>query len=295
MRFAEVLAHPDTSPSWLKTTGNLAPAVSLEEKLGEGDGTVTATWVPLVDGTGKKGLLVRVADAATAEGPVRTVEITGRLTRLASDLQQELQKKNGKVGGIQISTEWAITEGRTTADPATFFCIAVVLGLSGLPLFGALVVGNVIFRKVPGADAGNLPEGGPLDLRTTGYFILDGRVRQRFLNVPSGFELTENRELILYANIDASSKFYGFTTERRQGIWTILVPLYGLKATETGLIYLGLDTRPALRLKFQTPYGGGQAEAIVSFEDERQRASFAHALQLAAFGGAAVPPHQPAN
>ena len=278
VRFAEVLAHPDTTPTWIKTTGNLVPVLSLEEKLGDGEGSVTDTWVPLVDGAAKKGLLVRVADPAASEGPQRTVEITGRLTSLGPELQKELQKTKGKLEGIEISTEWAIHEGHTSADPTTFFCVAVGLGLCCLPLLAAFVLRNVIFRKGPGAEDPPTA-GGPLDLRTTGHFILEGRVRQRFLSVPSGCELTQNGELILYANIDASSKFYGFTTERRQGVWTILIPLSGLKTPETGWMYLGLDTRPALRLKFQTPYGGGQDEAVLSFENEAQRLGFLRALR----------------
>lgn len=281
VRLVDVLAHKGTERRFVKVAGNLDSTVSIQARSGDEDDATAEvkTWVPLVDGTGKRGILAELHGTSPATAAGKTVELTGQLESLDSDLLHKLQEKNGKIGGIKIDTELALVEGAEPMNPLVLAGVSLVTGIPALLLFITAINQYVVFRKMPllpGTPVGELPE--KIDLRMTGRFVLDERNSRRFLDVPAVSGPAETGELLFVSNIDASSRFFGITTSKRQGFWVIAVQPGSLQAPEPGVMYLGTAARPALRLRYRRPGGGPVETAIASFGSEVERFAFLQSL-----------------
>lgn len=280
VRLVDVLAHRGTERRFVRMAGNLDPTVSLQARSGDGDeDAVTKTWVPLVDGSGKRGILVELHGTSPVTDAGRTVELIGRLESLDTDLLAKLQEKKGKVGGIKIDTDLALVEGSQPVNPFVLALLSLLTGIPAALLFITAAKQYVVFRKVPllpGAPVGELPD--KIDLRMTGRFVLDGRNGRRFLDVPSVSGPSETGELLFVSNIDASSRFFGITTSNQKGYWVIAVQPGSLQAPEPGVLYLGTAARPALRLRYRPASGGPVETAVASFGSEVERFAFLQRL-----------------
>jgi len=269
-----VLAGSRPERTFVSVTGKLKPTSTLLEKAGGGAEAAETKWVPLVDRSGKRGLLVQLKTTPATATSGKPVEVTGWLCDLNPDLLETLQAKKGTVGGIQIDTSQVLREGSDPLSPLPLWIISLATGVPAGLLFLMLFSQNIVFRKVP-LGAG-IPLGDRLqkiDLRVTGSFTLNGWNR-RFLDVYSSFAVGEAGELLFISNIDASSRLYGFTLHDRQGYWVLSMHPGSLQAPESGLLYLDFRARPALRLKYR-PTGGGKLEtAIASFGSEAERYIF---------------------
>jgi hypothetical protein len=263
-------------------TGNLYSGAALIARSGRSeDAPVTKTWTPLVDGSGKRGILVERGAAADTEAGVKTVEITGMLEPMDEDLQAKLQSSEGKLDGIKLDTEYTLAEARSPGDPWAFSLAAAVSGaLLGL-LLVTFALQYVVFRPVaaeltlPATVEGSREPA----LRVTGSFLLDGAHRQRFLNVPAAMVRAEGGETLFVSNIDASSRFMGFTTARREGYWLVPIQPGTVPKFELGRLYVGLAVHPAVRFRYREPQGRHAQTAIVSFQNEAERAAALRELQ----------------
>lgn len=281
VRLVDVLAHKGTERRYVRVAGNLDPSVSLQARSskGEDEDAPTKTWVPLVEGTGKRGILAELHGTSPLISGGKTVELTGRLETPDSDLVQKLQEKDGKIGGIKIDTSLALVEGSAPMDPLLLALISLGAGIPALLLFYTACNQYVVFRKQPlqpGVPSGAGSE--PLDLRVTGRFVLEQRGSQRFLDVPAGSGYSETGELLFVSNIDASSRLFGITTNNRKGYWVLAAQPGSLQAPEAGVFYLGTAARPALRLRYRAGVGTPPEVAIVSFGSEAERFAFLQRL-----------------
>ena len=146
------------------------------------------------------------------------------------------------------------------------------------------------FRRTsaPGADLASLsapaPESG-YDIRATGRFVLDEKNAQRFLDVPAGMGTLQTGEMAVVANVDASSNFMGITTEKRAGLWALLVEPGSLARPERGTLYLGLAARPAIRFQYRSAATHQSEAAILTSSTAAGRAALiAERNQLAGYG-----------
>ncbi|MGV3720945.1 MAG: hypothetical protein ACO1SX_08540 [Actinomycetota bacterium] len=282
IRLVDLLAHRDPSASYVRVTGNLYSGAALVARSGRSeDSAVAKTWMPLVDGSGKRGILVERNTPTGTEAGIKTVEITGMLEPMDEDLQAKLKTTDGKLDGIKLDTEYTLAEERSPGDPWSYTLAAVISGtLLGL-LLVTFAMQYVVFRPVtaePGLPVA-VDETREIDLRVTGSFVLNGAHRQRFLNMPAAMGRTETGEVLFVSNIDASSRFMGFTTNKREGYWVVPIQPGSVPKFELGRLYVGLAVRPAVRFRYQEPQARPTQTAIVSFENEAERTAAMRDLQ----------------
>ncbi len=234
---------------------------------------VTDAWVPLVDWRGRRGIFVELADAdEDLSGRPRQRTFTGWLTSIDSELRKELESVGGKVEGIAMDTAVQLHEGVPMTLEASRSGFIVLVSLSaGLGLLGGLCLitmfrSYIIFGRKsfePGSAALSAPAGDELpNAKISGHFKLNdhGKV---FHNVPVAWGLSEEGELVFLSNIDASSRFMGFTTSNRAGIWALVIPPAKIEWVQYGRHYWGGRAKPALRIK-----GPGATPSVMIFKDE---------------------------
>jgi len=283
IRLVDLLAHKTPGTSYVRVTGNLYSGAALIGRSGRGESkSVTKTWMPLVDGSGKRGILVeRAVPTDEAGGGVETVEITGMLQPMEGDLKEKLDGTQGTLAGIKLDTAYTLAEAGSPGDPWINGGAALVSGAVLALLVATFAMQYVVFRPEapePGVPvaADNAQE---IDLRVTGGFVLDGAHRQRFLNVPAGMGRTENGEVIFVSNIDASNRFMGIATNKRDGYWVVPVEPGTVPKFECGRLYVGLAIRPAVRFRYREPGAQLWQTAILSFGHEAERVAALRDLQ----------------
>jgi hypothetical protein len=276
---AEVLKRKDMSRNFVTVTGELHPEAGFQEMTKDKYGTnerPTHAYVVLLDEKDDVAILVqRDANDFDNGKPVMT-QITGMLDEMGSDMQTKLHENGGKIGDVSIDTQYMLTEGRQPGNPVVGGAVAILFGLASLAFIVTLLSNYIVFQKtgsdMPSAyttQAALTPQQS-IDLRATGRFVLDQRNAKRFLNVPAGIATGGGGEMVIVSNIDASSKLYGFTTQKLSGYWTIVLEPTGLKKVEMGQLYDGPQGRPALRV-FYKDHKSRTASAILSFANTTER------------------------
>jgi hypothetical protein len=140
----------------------------------------------------------------------------------------------------------------------------------------------VIFRRgtQPMEFAGSDPTAAAdgVDMRVSGVFRLNEKLRQRFLSVPAVFAEMESGDKGLLANIDASVKLYEAATENRAGVWGIIIKSGTPEPPVYGTHYVGWTARPAMRIRFTDAATGKRAVAVLNFATSQARESAAAML-----------------
>jgi hypothetical protein len=281
VQLADVLEQRDSGRRYVRIKGKLLDtAITVEEKFGrQKDPVVTGTWVPLVDASGKRGIMVELHKTSLSAVADKTVELTGQLQMVDPKLATRLQEQDGKVGGVQVDLNRQLYEGLDAFDPNVLRVLSLVTGIPALLLFITAVNKYVVFRKrsLPStAPLGDLPA--EIDLRVTGRFILGKQDNQRFLDLPAVSGTSEAGELLFVSNVDASVSFLGISANNRKGYWTITALADSLETPESGTFYLGTAARPALRLRYRTGSKRRAEVAVVSFGSELDRYAFLQRL-----------------
>ena len=269
----------------------LEGTVATAETVTVGSRSSEHVYVPLVDRTSLRGLLVERDGTPTGEGP-----ITGMLRRPASDVRRSLKDLGNKLGELTVTEEYVLHEGAQPANPAWYALTLVLTGIPALLLIASLALKHVVFRKTA-AEAPALPENDvPVDLRVTGKFRLTDKIAERFLNMPAGLGVLPSGERAFVSNIDASVSMYGMKTEDRAGYWAIVLRERALEPgqIETGSLYVGPRPRPALRIRFSDAQNGKPSTAVLSFRTEVERAQVHAQLLQPAEAPEADPEETPA-
>jgi hypothetical protein len=272
IRMTDLLAHQEAHRNYVKVVGEVHPEAGLT--LTRRSSTERA-WVPMLDGSGKRAMLVELVDPPPADAKPEIREVTGMLQPLDSRVETELGKVNNTIDGVAIDPEYMLTEGHRPGDLRVWIPATLALGLllgGFLLTFGTRYV---VFRSHPAAAAVPAVAGMPAeaDLRTTGCFELDGKHRRRFLDVPCVLTRFETGEPVVVANVDASSRFMGFTTQKRAGYWMLPIAPGSITRLEEGRSYRGGGARPALRFCYQEPGRPAAQQAILSCRDEAEQAA----------------------
>ena len=277
---ATVLAQPSTAQNYVAVQGLLVPDSGFEEKK-DGDSTAEHTWVPMVDVPGRRAFLVERAGTGLGGQPAPAT-VTGMLRPMDEELKTKAQEDGGTIEGVPLDLDTMLVEGEHPGSALGWGLLAA-LAAALLALFVITFLQKyVVFQKVPPAP-GSLRETSDIDpdqganVRVTGNFLLDGQNAQRFLDVPAGYGALETGEVVFVSNIDASSRFMGFTTSSRKGLWTVILQNGSARIADHGLLYSGFAVRPALRVDYREAATGQPGQAILSFGTEGERA---HVLRL---------------
>ncbi len=122
--------------------------------------------------------------------------------------------------------------------------------------------------------------------RTLWEVVLDRLMSGRrgdlwFVEVPAVFEVPDPLRFSIISYLDPSRRFLGIALENRGGAWTIDGRFETLEPPESGVLHLGFEARPAMRLRFQN--GNGRARrAVLSFDDDEALCMFRASLRTAA-------------
>lgn len=284
----QVLDRTDLNTRFVETSGPIVPGASLvygEEKNGN-VGKVEAVYVPMISKAKQKILLVKFKEDIT-DRPPGVTEVRGMMRRPAPVLTKKLTEMGGKIGPLAVDQKYVLEEGSSPTHVAVAGLGAGVLGLVMVLFAMAIARKNLIFQRtpqnahvLPDPTTAPAPEGG-IGLRVSGRFVLGEKLSQRFLNVPAAMGPIESGELAFVSNIDASKKFMGTVTEKRQGYWAVLARPETIQEPELGRLYLGLSAFPALKLFYTDAVTQKPASAVLSFPNEEHRLAMLNELSKA--------------
>ncbi len=277
---ADVLNRKDMGRNFVTVQGELHPEAGFQQTHKDRYGTSERNgdaYVVLLDNKEDRAILVQRSENDFENSKPAVTQITGMLKPLDSDLSAKLSQEGAKIGNVYIDTEYMLIEGRQPGDAETWVGVTAFTGVLLVLFLITFCTKYVVFQRsgmgtptVAAMPAG-LPQQG-IDLRVTGRFVLDASNARRFLNMPAGMATLENGELALFSNIDASSKFMGVTTQKRAGLWAILLQQNSLRKMELGRLYVGFKPRPAVRIHYREESAThADATAILSFANEAER------------------------
>jgi hypothetical protein len=232
-------------------------------------GSVDKSWTPLLDPASRRILLVQ-RSGRPAGGDPHESTLTGMLRELDADVRTSLASQNDTVQGAPVETRYMLVAGEQPANPMTSALISVLLfGVVALFLL-ATVNSNTIFQKANlGSPVSKLKSVESLAVGGTGTFAFEqsGEVVERqFIDMPSVLAHLENGNPALFSNIDASSRFMGFTTSDRSGIWSLAIDAGSVHDAQAGFLYWGTTRRPAYRFAYRTARGA-KRRAIITADD----------------------------
>jgi hypothetical protein len=282
----EVLAHRNVERNFVTVVGPVLPEILRETSKSSGD--VRRTWGIMVDPQGARAIFIEFKGSSGTGIEPQVMTITGMLAPLESRVRQKLDEMGGKIEDVPIDAEYVIQEGRSPGDAMTWGLTTALSGILLLLFVITFLRQYIIFQKAGArvaSMAGTPPAvmpGQGVDLRVTGRFVLDEKNARRFLDVPAGMVTLETGEPAFVSNIDASSKFMGATTVERKGLWAIIVQRDSLRDPDVGTLYVGLATRPALRIRYVDAATSRRETAVLSCETESEREAVIAELNKAA-------------
>lgn len=273
-----------TKGSYVTLTGDLVPALGLEliqTKKKSKKTSVTGVFVPITqpDSPGK-GLIVVMKTRDLKSVPAARVTVTGTLEVIPSKLATKLRQDNFRLGKLEVYPHHALREGSSPSDPVVTGTVALVTGFLGLMMLFVMLKRYVVFRST-GPEATSPAGARTESVLATGRFHLEGKkTRRHFVRIPAVVGDNEDGSWGISANVDASSRLFGFTTAERSGIWSITVAPQGIERLERGLLYYGTDRLASIRISYRSDAARGAA--IVSFPSTSQREDLFRTLRARA-------------
>jgi hypothetical protein len=237
-------------------------------KAANGDITrVDKSWTPLLDRASQRILLVQ-RPGRIAEGDPRESTVTGMLREMDTKVRTSLASQHDTVQGVPVETRYMLVAGERPGNSIASALISLVLFAVVALFVIATANGNTIFqRKDLGSPVSKLKSVESLRVGGTGTFALDRSgevVEKRFIEVPSVLARAEDGNPALFSNIDASSRFMGFTTSDRSGVWSIAIAPASVRGAESGFLYWGTARRPAFRFMYVTARGDRRRAIITA-------------------------------
>ncbi|MEO0355517.1 MAG: hypothetical protein AAF268_11895 [Cyanobacteria bacterium P01_A01_bin.3] len=252
------------------------------------------SYIPLIEEHTRRAILVRESSKDSERlGPVLSgpalSSVTGRLQPIEPDRQIDVGRAN--LGpDVYLETAWSLAEGGHPAIAWNHGMFAGVIGGLFAVFTAALVKQGIIFEASPRemsyravSSSESSSEGELLDLRISACLALQPSSngqndncaehpvdRQHFLDIPGIIGSSKHGELVLMANVDASSRGGVAVAARKVGWWTSAIASKSIHNLETGLLHFGGQQRPALRFLYHQPTGEPM-QAVLSFSTPQQQ------------------------
>jgi hypothetical protein len=250
----QIRSNREIIQNYVRVNGVEVPVAVYQYGSREKDGSITRvekSWFPLLDND-KKYLLLIQRTGTFQSGQPHPTTITGMLRPMESDIRVRLAATNDQIEGIPVETRYMLIEDE---GPGELWISGLV---SALAFFSLLCIGiasvkrNTVFQ--PDARRLTLPQTISSEqfvrVGATGRFSLDGKIAQRFVDMPAVLSGDQGFPLVM-SNIDASRRFMGAVTSKRAGIWIIPLKPGTVRNVEFGFLYFGLSRRPAFRFSYE--------------------------------------------
>jgi hypothetical protein len=203
------------------------------------------------------------------------------------DLRGKLMAAKNTIDGVPVETSCMLVMADESAgNPWTSaVAAALILGLAALFVVATLMR-NTVFQPTGGVMRSmEASPSEPVPIGATGVFVLEqqrGFARKRFVQMPAFVVRVDDGGAVVCANIDASSRFMGFTTSKREGIWTLPIDSVSPGDCRTGFLYWGLSRFSALKFPYRDVTDGTKRVAILSAATDE---ALMTAMALVARGG----------
>ncbi|MDX1961399.1 MAG: hypothetical protein SFU98_22710 [Leptospiraceae bacterium] len=119
-----------------------------------------------------------------------------------------------------------------------------------------------------------------VDGNLTGDLFFSKGGKQRFFNMPTRINFMEDGSILCASNIDASSTFFGFKTNDKEGIWTTVIRKGDVQEIRNIFQYNGFKKRKGIQIIGTS--SNENKELVLSFEndkDHKEAYSFASSLK----------------
>jgi len=268
---------------YITVTGQLHPDQAVTETENDKVKNKNITWLPLIDVAGHSGIYVKTDITEPNRGVISRVEgseknfagrpkvaVSGMLRKIDKNLQAAVRTTSEPIDGVKLNSEYILVAGTKPAGFYLWIALAAAILIPILLMLLVIFKRYVIFRPDRSIATGINPAAPPptsqepINLRTTARFFFEGNVRKRFHRVPSVIAQTENGDMAILANVDASSRFMGQVTKNRSGIWAAVIRDETLIAPEYGTLYFGLEALPAFRIHYADAIKNATATAILA-------------------------------
>ena len=259
-----------TSQNYVSVSGLSVPEAVYEYGNKGSNGALTSvdrSWYPLVDTENRRVLLVQhVGPVAGGDASVMTVE--GMLRDLDTSLATKLAAASYEIDGFPVERRYMLVEGERPGSPWLYGIATAAIG--GVLVCGAIVTvkRNTIFQP-SGRQASSFPDADLAEaahVNVTGDLLLDEKTVQSFVDMPAMLVVRDGAPVIA-SNIDASSRFMGFTTKKRSGIWVIAMAAGTVSEGEFGHMFYGLSRRSAFRFSYTDSLDRKKRRAIIASDD----------------------------
>lgn len=258
------------SQHYVRVAGMAIPEAVFEFGDKDSNGTIKnpeRVWFLLMDEASGRVLLVQHRGRVQGTAATNTT-LVGTLRPLDPEVKRSMAATGFQLQGHPVESTYMLVEGETPGS-ASFYAVVNLLILACLGAAAIVIIKrHVIFEpsgSVPAAAATPEPAAF-VRVSATGRFTLDGKTRQRFVDMPAVMNLHEGAPVIA-SNIDASKRFMGVTTSKRAGVWTIAVRAGSVTGGEYGHLYFGTSRRLAFRFTYTDAADGTQMTAVVTADE----------------------------
>ncbi|MEW6567440.1 MAG: hypothetical protein AB1449_04600 [Chloroflexota bacterium] len=280
-------AHP-----FVSLTGYAYYEIAYQET---SDGSVVASYFPLIDERTGEVVLIRASDPRLTGRLSGTADFTGETHSTPSDLEALVREDIPLVAesGLTIDPTFYLEEGSTPMDPLSAFTVGTLLIIAGAVGIVPFLFPATVFlpRPVPSLTPA-VPSQGPTGrVRASGRFqqirrlepaLELGRGHLRFTSAVANPIWLPDGRLMVYIRHIVTTKLYGVVTiSRRESHWGIFIGRMDLWQIDPGQV-LGWRDRWAVRFRRQE-MGRKPETVFLTFDTAPDQAAFVQRLRQAGF------------
>jgi len=269
-----MLSDSPSASSYVAVKGRVRLGARIEAGENKSGGSVGRTdqaWASLFDPDSGSGILVQLPRNAPFPGSGEEVAVAGTLRPIAPAIRRQLAARNYTYGGIPVDRRLMLVPGDPPGS-VTGNTLGLLISLGFLVGFvWTTLTGNVIFKpsEAPGAYV-PVQAGTTAPLRVSGRLRFDDKTSRFFSNMPVTLVRLDTGDLALVNQIETSSTMMGVWTQKRSGIWSLVMRAGSITAAESGFMYWGTERLRATRFRYLDATTGKMDRAVLATSADQE-------------------------
>jgi hypothetical protein len=267
-----LLSASPTADSYVAVKGRvrLGAPLGVENKTGGNARSSDQAWASLFDpGTGT-GFLVKLPRDAPFPGSGEEATVAGTLRPIAPAVLPQLAARNYAYGGIPVDRRLMLVPG-VPPGSLTENTLGLLISLALLVGFvWATLTRNVIFIRSDTPGAYVPVQADSPALRVSGRLRLDEKTSRFFSNMPVTLVRLDTGDLALVNKIETSSTVMGVWTQKRSGMWSLIIRAGSISAAESGFMYWGTGRLRATRFQYLDAVTGKMDRAVLATSADQE-------------------------